>query len=60
MELLVSKRDFEKYATGCHLSSSAESWDKTAPVAKFELSASMWKGWSSAGVVSTGAEVTDS
>ena len=42
-------RDLEKKATGCHFSSSEDTWDRTAPVAKSELSASMRKGLDGSG-----------
>ena len=48
----------EKKATGCHFSSSKDTWERTAPVAKSELSASMWKGLVGSGEMRTGAEVT--
>ena len=34
----------ERKATGCHFSSSEDIWERTAPVAKSELSALMRKG----------------
>jgi len=51
-------RDLEKKATGCHFSSSKDTWERTAPVAKSELSASMRKGLVGSGEMRTGAEVT--
>src|SRR6266446_7680554 len=54
----TGERDLEKNATGCHFSSAGETWDKTAPVVKSELSASMRKGLVGSGEIRTGAEVT--
>ena len=51
-------RDLEKKATGCHFLSSEDTWERTAPVAKSELSASMRKGLVGLGEMRTGAEVT--
>ena len=54
----TSDRDFDKKATGCHLPLFAYSWERTALVAKSELSASMRKGLELSGEVRIGAEVT--
>ena len=51
-------RDLERKATGCHFSSSEDIWERTAPIAKLELSASMRKGLVGSGEMRTGAEVT--
>ena len=48
----------ERKATGCHFSSSEDIWERTAPVAKLELSASMRKGLVGSGEMRTGVEVT--
>jgi len=51
-------RDLERKATGCHFSSSEDTWERTTPVAKSELLASMWKGLVRLGEMRTRAEVT--
>ena len=43
-----------------HLKGELQAACSVCHSAKSELSASMWKGWSSAGVVRTGVEVTSS
>src|SRR6202040_216056 len=48
----------DKYAIGCHLSSSNDCCDSMAPVAKSELSASTRNGRVSSGNMRIGAEVT--
>jgi hypothetical protein len=48
---------FERKATGCHFLSVVDCWDRTTPVAKSELSASMRKGHASLANISTGWEV---
>ena len=55
---LDGDRDLERKVTGCHFSSSEDTWERTAPVAKSELSASMRKGLVGLGEMRTGAEVT--
>jgi len=47
----------ERNATGCHLLSSGDCWDKTAPVAKSKLSASIRKGHELSGRARIGAVV---
>ncbi len=54
----MGDRDLERKVTGCHFSSSADTWDRTAPVAKLELSASMQKDLVKSGEMRTGAAVT--
>jgi len=48
----------ESDVTGCHFSSSKDTWERTAPIAKLELSALMWKGLVRSGEMRTGVEVT--
>jgi len=55
---LNGDRDLERKATGCHFSSSEDTWERTAPIAKSELLASMWKGLVRSGEMRTRAEVT--
>ena len=50
--------DLERNAMGCHFLSSEDCWDRTAPVVKSELSASMWNGLELLGGMRIGAEVT--
>ena len=54
---LVANWDLERKVTACHFSSSTDSWDRTAPVAKLELLASMWKGLVESEEIRTGAAV---
>jgi len=54
----MGERDFERKATGCHFSSSGDTWKRTAPITKLELLASMQKGLVELGEMRTGAEVT--
>ena len=53
----MGDRDLDKNVTGCHFPSSIDCWDKTAPVAKSELSASMQYGLELSGRVRIGAEI---
>jgi len=48
----------ERKATRCHFSSSEDIWERTAPVAKSELSALMRKGLVGSGEMRTRVEVT--
>jgi len=56
--LLDGDRDLERKVTGCHFSSSEDTWQRTAPITKSELSASMRKGLVGLGEMRTGVEVT--
>jgi hypothetical protein len=48
----------DKKATRCHFPLLGDCWDKTAPVAKSELSASIRKGRELSGEANIGVEVT--
>ena len=54
----MGDRDLERKVTGCHFSSSKDTWKRTTPVAKSELLASMQKGLVGSGEMRTGVEVT--
>ena len=50
--------DFDMKATRCHFPSSIETCERTAPVAKSELSALIQNGFVESGEMRTGTEVT--
>src|SRR6266487_3124330 len=58
--LVIPLYAVERKATGCHFSSSIDCWERTAPVANSELSASTRKGRVSSGKINTGLEVITS